>query len=225
MAKKYLQLGSILKQLLFSRDIKPAELAREVNLPAPTIHRLVTGKSTRPYKSSLEPVAKYFSVSVNQLVGDEPLPNAEQINRFQKEQSTNRILVDIPLVPWKSIHEISSIDKNTFEKIPFSGSISLNSFATIMPDSSMEPFFSRGCVLIFDLEKNPKDRSFALVYINESKLVIFRQLLIDLDHKYLKPLNPDLNKFKMRLVSDDDKIIAILVESRQIFNDLNLPNL
>jgi transcriptional regulator with XRE-family HTH domain len=72
MAKKYFQLSTILKRLLFKKDMKPVDLARELNMPQPTIHRLVTGKSTRPYKSSLEPIAKYFDVTVDQLIGEDP---------------------------------------------------------------------------------------------------------------------------------------------------------
>ncbi len=67
MAKKYLSLGKVLKKLLFERDLKPADLAREVNIPPPTIHRLITGKSTRPYESSLKPIAKFFQFQLNSL--------------------------------------------------------------------------------------------------------------------------------------------------------------
>ena len=43
---------------------------------------------------------------------------------------------------------------------------------------------------------------------------VFRQLLIDVEHQYLKPLNPDLNAYQMRLLNDKDKITAVLIESR-----------
>jgi plasmid maintenance system antidote protein VapI len=42
MAKKHLHLGQILKKLLFDRAMKAADLAREINIPPPTIHRLGT---------------------------------------------------------------------------------------------------------------------------------------------------------------------------------------
>ena len=69
MAKKYLNLGKILKKLLLERDLKPADLSRAVHIPPPTIHRLITGKSTRPYASSLKPIADFFSISVEQQLG------------------------------------------------------------------------------------------------------------------------------------------------------------
>jgi transcriptional regulator with XRE-family HTH domain len=73
MSKTYPNLSSILKRLLFQRDMKPVDLARAVDIPPPTIHRLITGKSTRPYQSSLEPIAKYFGITTAQLLGTESL--------------------------------------------------------------------------------------------------------------------------------------------------------
>lgn len=210
MAKKYLHLGNILKRLLFDKDMKPVDLAREVNIPPPTIHRLVTGKSTRPYKSSLKPIADYFSLTVDQLIGEEPL---EPATSSPTNLTTFR---EIPLIPW---NEMEGDVKNKYEKIPFVGKISEVGFATILPDFSMEPMFTAGSVLIFDPKKPCKDRSFILVKLNEINMVVFRQLLIDLEHKYLKPLNPDLNVFKMRMLGDKDEILATLIEARQIFQD------
>lgn len=218
MAQKYLKLGNILKKLLFEHNMKASDLAREVNLPPPTIHRLVTGKSTRPYKSSLEPIADYFSLNVEQLVGEEPI----QGDAKQDEQGklpTSSAIQQVRLIPWTDLCNISSDDKDQYENLPFIGRISNNGFATIINDSSMEPIFARGSLLIFDPEITPKDRNYVLVQLQDNNLFVFRQLLIDMDHKYLKPLNPDLNAFKMRLLNKEDKTIGVLIEARQIFTE------
>jgi hypothetical protein len=111
-----------------------------------------------------------------------------------------------------------SLRNSLIDKIAFSGKISDNSYATITQDSAMEPLFPRNSLLIFDPERIPKDRSYVLAELHDSNLLVFRQLLLDADQKYLKPLNPDLNIFKMRLLSEEDKIIATLVEARQIYD-------
>jgi len=196
--------------------MKPVDLAREVNIPSPTIHRLVTGKSTRPYKSSLKPIADFFSLTVDQLTGEQPAID----NPLIKERSLkfNNIL-NLPLIPWGQLLNPQKIDKDKYDKIPFAGSINNHGYATILPDYSMEPLFTHGCMLIFDPDKPFKDRSYVLVHLHEADLPIFRQILIDSDQKYLKPLNPDLNNFKMRLVGKKDKIIGTLVEARQAYNE------
>ncbi len=219
MAKKYLELGKILKRLLFDKGMKPVDLAREVNIPPPTIHRLVTGKSTRPYKSSLKPIADYFSISVDELVGEKPLINNQvSLTENKNIQKFNKS-INIPIISWENLQQVSKMNIDLCDTTPFSGKISDHAFATILEDSSMEPLFSRKSLLIFDPERTPKDRSYVLAKLQGTQLPVFRQLIIDLDQKYLKPLNPDLNAFKMKLLQSHDSILGTLVEARQIYDE------
>ncbi len=214
MAKKYPKLSSILKRLLYERDIKPVDLARAVDLPPPTIHRLITGKSTRPYESSLKPIADYFDIEVDQLLGEAPLPG-DQAQSLSDEGSHNLAssgVSSIPLLPWQFLDNYENGDE--FEAVPFVGTISKEGFATIMPDTSMEPFIQRNAIVIFDPYVKPTDRNCILVKLRETKAFVVRQLLIDADHQYLKPLNPDLSAFKMRLLDKKDSVIATLIEIR-----------
>ncbi len=201
--------------------MNPTELAREVDLPTPTIHRLVTGKSTRPYRSSLEPIANFFSVSMEQLLGEEPLPETDNSPSPPAKQ---RKILEIPLIKWKELKNYIQDQESTElqETIPVLNDLSPKCFAVLMNDSSMEPQFSKGSILILDPDKEPCDRSYVLVRLGDSKIFIFRQLLIDGDNRFLKPLNPDLSAFNMRLIEDDDKMIAALVEARQVYQPTGL---
>lgn len=214
MAKKYLKLASILKRLLFERDIKPIDLARAVDLPPPTIHRLITGKSTRPYASSLKPIANYFSIEVAQLLGEKPLPADKEPRSLENNLHSleKSHVTSVPLIPWNNLNNLEN--KESYSKIPFVGSISKMGFATIMPDTSMGPFIQRDSIIIFDPLIKPTDRNCILVKLHETKAYVLRQLLVDADHKYLKPLNPDLSTFKMRLLHKNDEIVACLLETR-----------
>lgn len=188
-----------------------ADLARKVNLPVPTIHRLVTGKSTRPYRSSLEPIAEFFSINVDQLLGEQPLSDKQTSNN-------NNTTKYIPIIKWQDI-ENQTPKKDIHEKVIVgTNQISNKSFCVTMPDSSMEPLFPENSQLIFDESITPKDRCYVLVKLNNCDKIVFRQLLIDSDTKYIKSLNPDLNKFPMRIIDDNDTIIAVLAESRLVYN-------
>jgi transcriptional regulator with XRE-family HTH domain len=211
MAKKYPRLASILKKLLFERDIKASDLARAVDLPPPTIHRLITGKSTRPYESSLKPIADYFSIEVSQLLGEEPLSSPDTTGKEKAVQALGTGYIDnIPLIRWNQLPKTTSADL-----------IKNGAFATVMPDTSMEPLIQRNSILIFDPSIKPVDRSYVLVKLHETEAYILRQLLVDADHQYLKPLNPDLSTFKMRLLHKHDEIIACLAEARHNFRPDN----
>src|SRR5437762_397761 len=112
MAKKYLQLAGVLKRLLFERDMKPIDLAREVNMPPPTIHRLVTGKSTRPYKSSLKPIADFFSVTVDQLTGEQSTANS--LVTMQENAFQSKMFLNVLLIPWDKLLNPHLLDKNKY---------------------------------------------------------------------------------------------------------------
>ncbi len=203
MAKHYLQLSKILQKLLYDRRMSSTDLAHAVDLPQPTIHRLVTGKSTRPYRSSLEPIADYFSIEVDQLLGEKPLPH---------EPLTSNQITYLPFIPWDQLATKEKLKEPP--TIPFIGDISTSGFATTMPCTSMEPLIPRNAILILDPELKPVDRSYVLVHLHDTQNYVLRELLVDVDYQYLKPLNPDLSTFKMRLLNKDDKITACLVEIR-----------
>ncbi len=139
MAKNYPNLGKILKRLLFERDMKPMDLARELNIPQPTIHRLVSGKSTRPYKSSLDPIANYFSITTSQLVGEKPLDS----ETTQQYPSLGGKITTVPLLNWNDLPDLSPPSSNEGGGTIMVGNVSKKAFALTMPDSSMEPLFPR----------------------------------------------------------------------------------
>ncbi|MBN1684996.1 MAG: helix-turn-helix domain-containing protein [Gammaproteobacteria bacterium] len=211
MSKKYPQLSSTLKKLLFEKDMKPSDLAKAVHLPQPTVHRMVTGKSTCPYKKSLKPIADYFSINMKQLLGEENLPSKKTEHPLAPDE-----IHLIPLLSWNNL-KMDNINEEG-KKIPFIGKIGKNAFATILKDISMEPIFPRGSILIFDPDKIPQDGSYVLIKASKDKRPFFRQLLIDLDHQYLKPLNPDLYNLKIRALKKDDVMMGTLIESRQTYN-------
>lgn len=204
-------LSNVLKSLLFEKRMKPIDLARKLDIPQPTMHRLVSGRSPNPHKDTLEPIAQYFDISTDQLKGVEPLPDSLFSNSL-----TQKRVIEIPLLEWKDLPNLNNPELEK-KNIAAMADLSKECFATAMNDSSMEPQFSKGNILIFDPEKQISDRSYVLVKLRESNLYIFRQILVDAEYKFLKPLNPDLTASQMRLLDDKDTIIGALVEARQAY--------
>ena len=210
-AKRYPGLHVVLKKLLREKHMSPAQLSRETGLGKPTIHRLVTGKSTRPYPQSLEPIASYFDITVDQLLGEESLPLALTTAPFAKKHEK---LTEIPLIKWGDIGKNVLITEES-PTVVVTTNHSDKTFATPMNDSSMEPQFPHNTVLILDPEKKIYDRCYALIKLGDNNIHALRQILIDADHNFLKPLNPELGS-QMRLLDSQDSIIAVLVETRHL---------
>lgn len=212
-------ISDILKALMFKKNIRPAQLAREINVPQQTLQRIASGESPRPHITSLKPIADYFDISLEQLKGEIPLPDAlvEIDNVPVKKPVTNQI----PLIRWSELNR--NFDFAQYipaEYILVDGKLASAGFAIQMQDASMSPYFPEKSILIFNKDKEAKDRSYVIVLLGDSDTAIFRQILFDGAHRYLKPLNPDLNMFKMQLSKENDRILGVLVECRHSYLDL-----
>ena len=212
MIKNKSKISEVLSKLLFERRMKATELAREIDIPQPTLHRIISGKSPNPHSSTVEPIAEFFNVTVDQLKGN--IPIGETL------PPSKQTVTQIPLYNWDDLSARSTNAQPTHYVIG-SHDTSNEAFAVNMNDSSMEPQFPRGSILILDPNKPANDRSYALIQLSEEGVFIFRQLLVDANHQFLKPLNPDLNAFPMRLLGEEDSVIGVLIEARHLYNQSN----
>lgn len=204
--------STILKALMFKKDINTCQLARELNLPQQTLQRIVSGTSPNPHSKTLRPLAEYFDISLDQIRGKKPLPEAV----VELSLPVTARSKSVPVIPWDQINlyldnpsyvsELENIFTDT--KMP------QWVFATILGESSMEPYIPEGSLLILDPKKEPSDRNFVVVRLAESDTVVCRQLLNDGDMHYIKAMSTDLAEFPMRLLTKQDQVVAVVVEYR-----------
>jgi SOS-response transcriptional repressor LexA len=71
----------------------------------------------------------------------------------------------------------------------------LEPYALRVQGDSMEPEFADGCVIIIDPGYAPRNGSYVIVEFAGD--VFFRQLVIDGDRRFLKPLNPKYGGFEL----------------------------
>lgn len=214
-----LPICEILSRLMFEKKIRTAELARRINLPQPTVHRIVTGTSPKPHLSSLVPLAKFFGISVEQLKGIEP------ISWLALPESTRMVQAgwqEIPVITWEDVttwHQQAAEIYQPAETIFSDAHASTKSFILRMNDASMAPQFPIGTLLVIDPEKPIKDRSFVVVKLKEAPMPLFRQLLIDGSQHYIKPISPEFEHFRMTLLGEQDYICGSLTQIKLNFID------
>lgn len=192
------------------------EFAKTANIPHQTLHQIIHGFTKSPHKKSLKRLSKKLQLSVKQLKGNEPIPEGlwtDLLLPTHKDQITK-----IPLITWSDVKKLpKDIEIIDDKYIINSPNLNTKCFALTMNNSSMEPIFLNKSTLIFDPDKQPTDRSFILASIGTEEVPVFRQLLIDIDHQYLKPINPELSS-TLRTLTKEDRIIATLVESRRSYD-------
>jgi SOS-response transcriptional repressor LexA len=126
--------------------------------------------------------------------------------------------VEIKIYSWKDLDTVitkSPLTIKPVQQLLITSAHHENTFGTMMPDSSMSPFFPKSSILIIEPSSHYDDRSFVLVHVKKINKFLFRQMLSDGENLFLKSLSSDLAEFPIRKLEADDIIIGCLVESRQ----------
>lgn len=177
------------------------DLAREIDIPAATIRRIKNNEQTNPTLSTLLPIAKYFSVSLGQLVGEEPLASTTGC-------STTKTIQFLPLV---SLHECFLFYSHQYKVnhfVPTDQNVSEKAFAIMSEDADLE-YFPRNSMLIVDPALNPVSSNYVIVSSIENGVSAIRKYLVEIDQVYLQPLMSGMETTKM---SKEYIILGVVVE-------------
>ncbi len=190
--------------------ISEAELCRKTNISQPTLNRLLTGTTDDPRASTLNEIAKFFNITLDQLLGNQPIPQS-------LSTSTNPAATTyLPVFTWENIADwrslLKKISPNTWsywtEAEP---SIQPHCFAIKVIGESMWPQFTEGSLLIVDPTVTPKHRDYVLAFLQKKREVLFRQYVSEGSSKVLKPIN---TAFRPTVMTKEDKIIGVVLKSR-----------
>jgi len=206
-------LSSNLKALMSELRINESELARRTGIGQPVVHRICSGETDNPKVGTLSPIANFFAVSISQLIGDEPLPT----NRIPGTYNPGvQGWKQIPLLGWDQVVQWPQLTEHSQPLQTISADLELgqNAYGVTIKDTTMEPRFPEGTILVIDPSLDPNNRDFAIVHIEGQPLPSFKQILIDGHYIYLKPLNPD---FKTILLDKPHKFLGVMVQSRMDF--------
>ena len=213
MSEAILPISSILSYLIKQTRMSEAALAKKINVPRATINRLVSGRTPDPRASTLNSIAAYFGVSMDQLLGKQPL-------FLDNHQLIIASTISIPIIEWKEIKiwekVVSKVKPNEhLGWITLDSSIEQSKFAVRVKGESMWPQFQLNSILIIAPEKEIKNRDFVLAYIEKDDEVVFRQLIIENKYKLLKAIN---NIFPPIQLECSDRIIGVVIQTRNNYS-------
>jgi transcriptional regulator with XRE-family HTH domain len=199
--------SEIIRELLSRHNINVCELARRINMPQPTIHRLISGKTEDPRLSTLSLVADYFSITIDQLIGHAPLSNESgskpllshsvPIISWQEAQNFKNIVPKLAAANWESW---LSVDTNASP-----GSFGLKS------KKSMEHRFPSGSALLVDPLITPDDGDLVIVSYPNTTEATIRVLVLDGPRQSLLSITD--NSISDELTNDIIHL-GVIIESR-----------
>ncbi len=85
-------LSTVLTYLMTDKGISSAELARKTGIGQPVIYRLMTGATENPQIQTVKPIADFFGIHLDQLLGYTPLHQANTLNKDVLHKLNNKII-------------------------------------------------------------------------------------------------------------------------------------
>lgn len=203
------QLSTVLRALMQEVGITVTELARQTGVGQPVIHRMASGETDNPKVASLSPIAKFFNVNISQLIGDEPLPLdrfAGSHNPFYRQWSR------LPLLNWHQATKWPEtlIPTEVQSYISTEAPVSRHAFALRMEDTTMQPRFPLGALIIIEPTIKAQNNDFIAIHVNDEEKIQVKQVLFDGAEIYLKPLNTD---FETKKVTKFHRILGVMVQT------------
>lgn len=216
LAKGFREMASLsfnLKTLMSLAKINASELARRTGIAQPIIHRLSTGQNTNPKLSTLKPIARYFSVNISQLIGEELLPNEVQ------KETPKPILSHVPLISWRdAISWTSSFlqykNSGNLTYVSTDANVSKLAYSLMIKDCAMEPLFPEGTTIIVEPNREPRDKDFVVILFNGESEARLKQIIINGTERYLKTLNIDIKSIKMTRLTQEDQFLGVMTQAK-----------
>ena len=154
-------------------NISEAELARQTGLPQTTVNRLLLGSTADPRASTLRPIAKFFDITIDQLLGIEDIPQDRISGTFR---ATNRdAWTHVPIIEWNDaiawLLEMTTTTYTLTTNGPSLIALLASSHSHYCPPS-MEPMFRRDSILIIDPDADLVDGKYVILTLDGSNTVI-----------------------------------------------------
>ncbi|ABQ54194.1 TPA: helix-turn-helix domain-containing protein [Legionella pneumophila subsp. pneumophila] len=170
---------------LIGRDEKlsPAALARQLGIPTNKITRILNGDVTDPKASTLLQIANYFDITIEQLLGLEPIARQEEI---EQQQATRQL----PIFEFSKVNQ-SNAAKEWYRWVE--NEIAGEYYALAIDTDLYEPTFPKNSILIINTDIEPEDRSYILIKKkNDPSYCSIKKYVLEGNQIYLYPINPKL---------------------------------
>jgi transcriptional regulator with XRE-family HTH domain len=202
-----------LKNLLEKNKITSSQLSSASGIDKPIISRLLSGKTTNPQVETLKPIAEYFGVSIDQLIGVSPLPY-EAVHGIVI--SIKRLMV--PIIEWNNVpywHEVRErfAPQATIDVSP---NIAQDAYGLIILDHKFEPRIALGTTIIIEPSGRPNNRDYVLTMETDSAKnekyagLTIKQYITEKNKKFLKNIG---HPFEMTPIKSNYNCYGVIVEA------------
>ena len=202
--------GQILRTLMQEKQIDDGALAKAINMPLSSLSRIKNDPLTNPTLASLQPIARYFNITVSQLIGETAL------NKIRIKEPLTQNTFDIkqvPLIDWGQINDfINNKLTDITQWLPSCMPLSEKAFALCVETDNWGEPLNKNALLIIDFQKKYNDGDYTLVKYKQGQQYFIKRILHEGADVYLQSLNPDI-KLTERL-KPEEQLFAVVMEIR-----------
>lgn len=179
------QLSENLRRLMEEFKINTVQLHKNTGVALTTIKRIRSNPDANPTITSLIPLANFFSVSINQLIGIDPLPGELSAGVYAEKRE---LWTEVPVIEWQDISKWPNIDLATKPTIQTDATLSESAFAVVLESDTFKGF-GPGSVLIIDTLVQPNHKDFAIAHDQQENRTALMQKLTQDDTSYFESLD------------------------------------
>ncbi len=198
-----------MQALMQHHNLNEAKLARIADIPQPTLHKILAGKTTDPRISTLKILADYFNTSVDDLYMG--------VSKTSLARTTAHVQ-SIPVISWQDcgkglhfIHRLTPAQWHQWLVVEF---LEKHLYA-LTTKPSMESAFHIGTTLIIDPLKTPKDGDLVIIHYPNSQEATLRKLTIDGPNQLLAAIHPNLRSDEL---TPEIKLLGIVIQARYTYS-------
>lgn len=194
-------LSKNVNRLMENEHISASELGRRINLPASTIKKIRNCDAPNPTVATLLPIARYFSLTLSQLVGDENMPYHAIHGTLQK----------IPVLSWEEVISHTQNPVRISKTMSLDPPESPSAYALVVEQNNLDNL-SEGTVLIVNPEIKPKHLDLVIAHKAGQTSVCVKQWIDELGEVYLKPL---ISGCPFTAFTQEHTILGVVTEYRK----------
>ena len=207
--------GERIKEAREDLRISQPELAKRAKVTKSAVSQWENGSTKELKADHLLAVAKALNVSPDWLAtGRGPKHRNQDIDQGPEPKASL-----IPLLAWTQVrdwHETGGPRSSIAipERVPVVGTFGPRAFALHVCGDSMEPAFFEGDTIIVDPDRAPKGRDYVIVIGKPTSEPTFKQLLVEVDERYLKPAN---RRYHILPMTPDMTIVGVVVMKTRVY--------
>lgn len=206
------EIGKRIAEARNAKGLNQSELARALGVTPQAVQKWEAGGA--PKGARLREVADALGVTVEHLLSGASVAPAQQA--FPNVEAGPDIRGRVPLISWVQAGSWEQIVDNfspgdAEDWMPCPRKYGPQTFALRVRGVSMEPKYQDGDIIFVDPDARPEHGKNIVVRLDDEQEATFKQLVLEGDRKFLKPLNPDWPGPKLIQINGNATICGVVI--------------